>query len=566
MLNNRLKSRVALLTISVLMVIMFLSACSSNEQEQSAETNENQNNASPATNNAVDVPKERGKISVSVYDRGSVPAEEGTMVDNRWTKWINENGPTDVEFVSVPRWESQQKFNVMFASKSAPDLIMEYDTAYRNQLYNQKLIMPIDKLVEQSTNYKTMLEQYPALRKVGTKDDGQLYEFARVIGLQPNHGFWIRADWLEALKLDVPQTTEELFEVAKAFKANDPDQNGKDDTYGMALSYISGMIVDYMHGSVFTIFEKQPWYPNENGELTHDWDRLKTAFEFKKSLFDAGLVDRDFLTDSKGEKAKQDFINGKLGIWGTTMGDFASYETLMNNNPNAKVKVIALPESPNGQFSPVLYNPIQSVGVVNVSAENPEAVMEYVDFMVNPTTKKFFEYGVEGEQHTVENSCPKTIASDEVKQQMSYRADLMMLFSTDFTNTCSDWWNYNESNATPMQLAFKELRYDSMDAYVNEARPNPALTSSEHMPIIPEDLQINQQNGFKAVEDAMTKSIISGSSYTVDKAIEDGKSAWSKANGDKIDQWYAEWYTKNKDTAFLMDDMYEMIEDVFFRK
>lgn len=556
------KSGTAILATGMLATA--LAACSSNDGGS--------NNEKPAATNggsqseATEAPKERGKITVSVYDRGNVPAEEGNMEENRWTKWINENGPVDVDFMSVPRWESQQKFNVMFASKAAPDLILEYDTAYRNQLYNQKLIQPIDELVEKhSTTYKEMLEQYPALRKVGTKDDGKLYEFARIIGLQPNHALFIRADWLEKLNLEVPTTTEELFEVAKAFKEQDPDGNNADDTYGMALSHISGMIVDYMHGSVFTIFEKQPWYPNENGELTHDWERVQTAFEYKKRLFDAGLVDRDFLTDSKGEKAKQDFINGKLGIWGSTVGDFASYETLKKNNPDAKVQIIALPESPHGQFSPVLYNPVQSVGAINVMAKNPEAVMEYVDFMVKPSTKAIFDFGIEGEHHEIVNGCPKIIDSESVKNQLSYKNDLMMMFSTDFTNKCSDWWNYNESNATPMQLEYKELRYDAVEAYVSKERPNPALTSAEHMPLIPQDLQLNQTNGFKAMEDALTKAIISGASYTVDQAIADAKAAWTKSNGDKIDQFYADWYKNNKDSAFLMDDMYELADDVFFR-
>ncbi|WP_020618319.1 extracellular solute-binding protein [Paenibacillus daejeonensis] len=562
MTTKQWKSRLALLLVGIMACVIF-AACSSNGQNNEPAT------PTPGTNTpdnaAAEEPKERGSITVSVYDRGTVPAEEGTMDNNRWTKWINENGPVDVSFVSVPRWESQQKFNVMFASKSAPDLIMEYDTAYRNQLYNQQLIMPVDELIENSTNYKAMLEEYPALRKVTTKEDGKMYEFARVIGLQPNHALFIRADWLEALNIEVPQTTEELFEVAKAFKEQDPDGNGADDTYGMALSYISGMIVDYMHGSVFTMFEKQPWYPDANGELIHDWDRVQAAAEYKKRLFDAGLVDRDFLTDSKGEKAKQDFINGKLGIWGTSIGDFPAYETLKQNNPDARIQVIALPESEFGQFSPVLYNPVQSVAAVNVMAKNPQAIMEYVDFMVDPETKKVFDYGIEGEHHTVENGCPKLIETDEVKAQLSYKADLMMMFSTDFTNECADWWNYNESNATPLQLEYKDIRYDAVEAYVSQDRPNPAITSSEHMPLIPEDLQINQQNGFKAVEDILTRAIIGGTGYTVEQAIGDAKAAWNKSNGEKIDQWYADWYRDNKDSAFLMNDMYDLAQDVFFR-
>jgi putative aldouronate transport system substrate-binding protein len=57
-----------------------------------------------------------------------------TMDNNRWTKWVNENKPNDVKYVAVPRFESLQKLNVLFASGFAPDLIFEYDTAYQGQL------------------------------------------------------------------------------------------------------------------------------------------------------------------------------------------------------------------------------------------------------------------------------------------------------------------------------------------------------------------------------------------------------------------------------------------------
>ena len=43
--------------------------------------------------------KKRGSITVSIYDNGSIPAEEGTAEENRWTRWLNENGPVDVKFV-----------------------------------------------------------------------------------------------------------------------------------------------------------------------------------------------------------------------------------------------------------------------------------------------------------------------------------------------------------------------------------------------------------------------------------------------------------------------------------
>src|SRR5690349_17067643 len=69
----------------------------------------------------------RGSITATLYDRGNVPPAAGTVDNNRWSKWINEKGPVDVDFIPFPRSEQVQKLNLLFASGDAPDLIMEYD-------------------------------------------------------------------------------------------------------------------------------------------------------------------------------------------------------------------------------------------------------------------------------------------------------------------------------------------------------------------------------------------------------------------------------------------------------
>jgi hypothetical protein len=40
----------------------------------------------------------------------------------------------------------------------------------------------------------------------------------------------LRKDWLDKLGLEIPKTTDDLYEVAKAFTELDPDGNGVDDT------------------------------------------------------------------------------------------------------------------------------------------------------------------------------------------------------------------------------------------------------------------------------------------------------------------------------------------------
>ena len=94
------------------------------------------------------VAEERPKITVTIYDRGKVPASEGTIEENRWTRWINENGPVDVEFVAIPRTNSGDKLYVLFASGTAPDLVFEYSPAVRSTLYQQGQLMPLSEALE----------------------------------------------------------------------------------------------------------------------------------------------------------------------------------------------------------------------------------------------------------------------------------------------------------------------------------------------------------------------------------------------------------------------------------
>ena len=44
---------------------------------------------------------------------------------------------------------------------------------------------------------------------------------------------WIRQDWLDALGLEAPKTMDEALDIAIKFATEDPDGNGKADTYGL---------------------------------------------------------------------------------------------------------------------------------------------------------------------------------------------------------------------------------------------------------------------------------------------------------------------------------------------
>ncbi|WP_168120452.1 extracellular solute-binding protein [Paenibacillus sp. HB172176] len=559
-MDGRWKKTVSILGIAMVSAIVVLAGCSNDNSNGSAPTNEENNSGA----NGQQEEQTKHEISVSIYDRGNVPSEEGTIEDNRWTEWLVENSGIDASFVAIPRSNPAEKLNTLFASGSAPDVIFEFNATIRNQLYNQKQLMPLDDLIEQnSSEYKEFLNKYPIIRKLTAKSDGQMYEFGRISGLNPNVVLMVREDWLEKLNLDAPETTDQFFEIARAFTEDDPDGNGVGDTFGMALSFASGMAVDQMFGSYHEATGDSTWVI-ENDKLVRQWDRIQAAMAFEKKLYEAGIVDKDFIADKNGDKSKQDFITGKLGMIGMAGGSGAAglqaYESLKQNDPDAKVIIIPLPESEFGSFTANVTPPVQTTGIVNARAEDPVGVMKYVDFLVKQDTQKTLAYGFQGTHWSQgTNGCPKAIDEAKNKQELSWNIDFSMLSSPGL-DACSSF--KNSLNPTdPLEQEFIGLIDAAEEAYISPDRPIPLFTHQVYFPAMPEDIdQIRKSAEPNMFGNIYTKAVIGGSKYSVEQAMQDMQTAWKQAGGEKVDEWFDNWYQENKETAVLTKDIYELNE------
>ncbi|MDO3412466.1 extracellular solute-binding protein [Saccharibacillus sp. CPCC 101409] len=501
---------------------------------------------------------ERGSITSTIYDRGSVPSGMGMIEDNMWSKWINENGPVDVKFTAVPRWESQSKLNVLFASGSAPDVIFEFGTSIRNTLFNQKQLLPLDDLIaSSSTEYKALMEKYPQLKQAGTKSDGKLYEVGRMNEVYPLTSFFIREDWLEKLNLEVPTTEEEMIAVAKAFAEQDPDGNGVDDTYG-----IGGLQFGDTSG-IFRYMFNANWVNEEDGEIVVGPNHMKEVTAFKRALFESGAADKDFLTDKDGAKSKQAFLNGKTGMFGAMTSDYTAFaanelDTLMKNVPEAKLKVIALPSTSVGQYTTVWNNPVQMTAVVNARTKNPEAVMQYIDFLTKTETGRTFKNGFEGTHYKVdENGSLRITDAEKYKQEVSWAGDYALLYSrleegkAGYTEMLFD-------EDIPAQKEALRLFKEARDVYMTDLPVGEGVTHSEHMPQLPKDLQTKMTNVTTAINDTYTRSIIGGSKFTVDQAAAEAEQQWQQGGGPEIEAWYKDWWSQEKDNVLVWDDFYEI--------
>ena len=159
--------------------------------------------------------------------------------ENEFTKWYEEKTNVHVEYTSVPAQSKKEKINLLLASGDYPDIIMNcgLTTADEVTYGTQKVFQSLNSLIDEHGFYiKDVFEQQANLPGAITSPDGNIYALPNINdAFHTRHTYraWINTGWLEKLGLAVPTTTDEFYNVLKAFKEQDPNGNGKADEIPM---------------------------------------------------------------------------------------------------------------------------------------------------------------------------------------------------------------------------------------------------------------------------------------------------------------------------------------------
>src|SRR5690606_40944103 len=127
---------------------------------------------------------------------------------------------------------------------------------------------------------------------------------------------WIRTDWLEKLNLEPPKTMDDVLKICEAFTTQDPDGNGEDDTYGIAITkdlYGGAMGLE----GFFAGYHAYPdmWIEDSSGELVYGstLPEVKVALEKLAEMYKAEQIDKEFAVKDGG-KVAETIAAGKIGI------------------------------------------------------------------------------------------------------------------------------------------------------------------------------------------------------------------------------------------------------------
>jgi hypothetical protein len=216
----------------------------------------------------------------------------------------------EVEFKFEPiLWSAWgEKFPVLMASRDIADWI-EMKVDYLPSLTEGELIIELDD----NLLAKHAPEMLPNMREAYLKLG--FYKGKRY--MIPQNGGWysvftLRMDWLDKLNLKPPKTMAEFKAVAKAFTYDDPDGNGKQDTWAYNVRKDFNF-TDWFFGAYGVLINHhfQGNWSIRNGKQTFDWvqPEMKEALLEARSWYEEGLFYPDVTSPAQ---TVQD--NGQTGM------------------------------------------------------------------------------------------------------------------------------------------------------------------------------------------------------------------------------------------------------------
>ncbi|WP_199621752.1 extracellular solute-binding protein [Paenibacillus alkalitolerans] len=186
----------------------------------------------------------------------------------------------------------------------------------------------------------------------------------------------VRADWLRKLNLQEPKTLDEFYNVLKAFKEQDPDGNGKADTYGLSTAGLYEI-----QGFMSAAGLKQR-YVMADGKRTIPYatEAAVPVYEFFAKLYKEGILDPNFATNDTA-KMRNLFLADRVGMvtyWDAWVGLFNNMRKEQDPNTEFEAKGILGAQGPDGKV--ILRRGDPDVFAIPVNAEHPETAKEFINW------------------------------------------------------------------------------------------------------------------------------------------------------------------------------------------
>jgi putative aldouronate transport system substrate-binding protein len=319
-------------------------------------------------------------------------------------KEVEKRTNTKLSFSFVPAAEFRTKLNLLIAADTMADVT-------RMNGYDFFDYIPQGVFLELTQ----LLKQYgPGIVKTMPQKAWDLVKFQNKIYSIPSanypgkYNFYIRQDWLDNLGLKKPSTTEELRAVLKAFTFNDPDKNGKKDTYGYTTESTFVTVPGTAFTAFFGAFGVMPnMYYEKDGKVyaPNITPQYKEAVEYIRSLYlDDKSIDPDIFI-VQADQAKQNLVQGKIGgttgWWSRIVEEFYDRMKMNQVTPEARWSMLDVLKGPRGETGMMSNGYVSWTSVVSAKSKVPVETIKLLEYLTTDEGATLANVGIKDTHYTV---------------------------------------------------------------------------------------------------------------------------------------------------------------------
>ncbi|QJD84519.1 extracellular solute-binding protein [Cohnella herbarum] len=395
-MKNGLK--IALL-LALSMMLLFLTACggNNNSNEEQASTPAPTSSQTPqSTETSSAAPTEKPKLTVFFSDH-NLPMPTGKLNELEVIKYMSDKLNIDINPVPITHSGYADQLKLKFASGDTPDWYQTWGIAADETVASGRALVLNDLLQQYGKN---LLERIPQTAWDAVTVNGKIMGIPQPTAVDSNKIMFVRKDWMDKLKLEVPRTSDEFLDMLRAFRDGDPNGNGKKDEIPFSMRENLSWAEN-----IFGMFGVNPDSPMlVNDELIPGMihPNMKNALGLMKTMYDEKLLDIEFLTNSSQiwtQKINSDLV----GAWVHNSSNGYHWRLQhLEFLPDKKTEIIAIPTPQGvGYDGPVgvKETSVNKTYVLFDNAKHPEEIIKMYDWLISDEGQMWAGLGLEGQTY-----------------------------------------------------------------------------------------------------------------------------------------------------------------------
>ena len=339
---------------------------------------------------------------------------------NGFLQWLQKKTGVLLNFTTVNAENITERVNVMMATGDVPDIMLGGLSGSEMQYYGKNgLLRSFTPYIEK---YGSIINEVfaakPVTRPMISDLEGNIYALPRIT--ECYHCFrgpkaWYYKPWLDKLGLEVPQTTEEFYEMLQAFKTQDPNGNGQADEIpltGSNTGWDSSNIFAFLAGSfLYTTSAGSGPGPTLNGDkivAANAGPEYRELLRYLNRLYSEGLI-TDLTFTMSAADYKRTVESAEPPVVGVALSQYPGVFAEWSISPENGTKKnrgyesfypLSPLEGPNGIRYANYYNPYIGVSkytVMSTSNPYPALTFRLLETVMLPEATVRAQRGIGGE-------------------------------------------------------------------------------------------------------------------------------------------------------------------------